>query len=524
MDEKYIENIDNLAANVEDLIAYLEEVEQRKNEDKDRDRDINLASFESVQTEFSTFNKFLQDIKNENVKTNTTLSAYLQKVEDLDTKDIDPIDDKESIENIDNINPVNNFDIELESFNNNLLEMLDKFENIKESIEQLGIEYDLNISEESILEIREKLNNNLVLDLSIDNVDDLNNLSETISDISSSVESLNFIDIGVDFSTWVDDLNLIKENLESISELDLENINFDVFADDNIDQILEKIETLKDVQIEVDVKTDLDNIDLLLNKIKEIDLERLRNLDIMVGVGDLNIDDIKDDIENTLEGLNDISYIEIDLKLKDDIQNRLSEIQTQLDEFVSQLPPLVITSEVGFKTEADQILEDLEDQIADVDITIKPNIDLSEQIEQLNEDGIGLDIESNIVIDTSEIQKIMDNMPTVQESNSESLEKQDLIIQSLQNNNEILQSLNDNIVNILNPVSNVETVTGDSGVGVVDETTTVATVSPKDKDDGLSEEAKLLKQVADGIGLLIKTNDGLRLEMLKSTFNNKLDI
>lgn len=549
MDDKYIENIDNLAANVDDLISYLEQAEENRNKTKTND-DVDLASFETVQTEFSTFNRLLQDIKDVNTDTNKTLNAYLQKVDDINitpVEDIEPIENIENVENkpvedieplenvnnvenkpVEDINPlenVNNFDIELETFNNNLSELIDKFENIKTTFQDIGIDYDLNISDENIKEIKDKLNQNLVLDITIDNADQLDSLKQTIEDISQSLDGFS-IETNFEFTDWVEDINLIKENLKSISELDFGNINFEILADDNIDEIVEKLESIKNIQTNVDVTADIESIDLLLNKIKEIDLEEIKSIDLDVKVNDIDIDidKIKESIDSTLEDLNNISYVDIDLKLKDNIEDRLSEIQTELNEFVTELPPLVITSEVSFKTDADQFLEDIESRIGDVDITIKPNLDLSDQIEQLQNKDLDLDIHSNIEIDTSSIEKVLANMPNINTDNSEALEKQDMIIETLQNNNELMGQLVQNITTALNPTKEINTVGGETPVGVVNEDNSVASVKPTDSEEGISEEAKILKQIAEGMSKLIKTNDGLRLEMLKSTFNSKLDI
>ena len=531
MDEKYIENIDNLAANVEDLIAYLEEAEDRKNQDIGSD--VDLASFDSVQTEFSEFNKLLNGIKEVNINTNQTLSAYLQKIDDIEVK---KEGGEEDIEEIDT--NTNGFDIELETFNTNLTELLDNFESVKNILQDIGIEYDLNINEESINELKEKLNSELVLDLNIENDGELDNLKQTVEDITEKLNTLSIND-NMDLSTWIEDLNLIKENLESISNLELDNINFDIFADDNIDDVLSKIESIKNIETDIDISADLENIDLLLNKIKDIDVEELKtidlevnikdveeleSIDLEVNVKDIDIDQIKSDIDTTLEELNNISYVDLDIKLKDNIGERLTEIQTELDNFVSELPPLVIASDISFKTEADQILEDIENQIDDVDITIKPNIDLSDQIEQLENNPLELDIQPNIEIDTSQIEKVMANIPNIDSKNIESLEKQDLIIQALQNNNEILQQMTDNISGLVSPADPVGTVTGESGIDLENKDTSIATVNPSEPDAGLSEEGKIMKQLLEGMKALVSINEGMRMEMLKSNFNSKLDI
>lgn len=508
MDDKYLENIDNLAGNVEDLLSYLTEAEERKNDDTN---DVDVASFETVQTEFSTFNKLLLDIKTEQVKSNDIMSAYLQKNEDIDS-DGDVETEETPQDNIDdNIQNTNsNFDVELETFNNNLVQIINKFEEIKTNFETLNIDYDFNVSEESIEELKKRLDSDLAIDINI-NEDALNAITE-IEEKLSVFGGINF-----DTNSFVSDIELVRTNLEFVSNMEFDNLNFNAISDGNIDELIEKINKLKgleDINLDLNLDNDITEIETILNKIKDIDFTNL----------ELNIQNINEDINKIVSELGEVSTVELSVKINDNISEQLSDMETKINEFVSELPPISIDSEINVNTETEQIIEDIEQELDNFDLTLKPNIDLSEQIEQLNNDGLELDLDSNIEIDTKNIEKIVSGLPTTNTENINDSDKQDIIIENLVASNTILKDLSTNIEKMLSTTEDVKVVTGESGVEVSGEVNSVGSIGPKEEETPVSEESKLLKELVQGMALLIQTNEGLRLEMVKKGFNTSIGI
>jgi hypothetical protein len=521
MDEKFLENLENIAGNVEYLIEFLEERE------KNKDTGNGINTIDAVQTSFDKNNSLLSDIKKATIKNTEVLTGYMQRLDDVDE--------------------ILNTDLEMENFNLMLNEMISKIDELKLSLDNLGVNYELTLNDEALEEIREKLQDGLTIDISPDSLDEISTFKATIEDLQNNISEFQNINNIADFSQWTNDIADVRDALESLREVNLDNIDLSVLDSENIDKILENLSNLKDSVTNIDIQTNLEEIEQSLDKIKNIDItsnlesikEELSNIDdlkididvdeksISDKIGDLNIgvdideQNISNQIDDILSSLKTESIVEIDFKMKENITERLNELQTEITNFINDIPPLLIDTEISVKTDRDLIIENLESELNNADITISPNIDLTSEIERLNNEGVDFNIKPNIEVDESNI-RVKDDSPNIKQT-VVSDDKTDELLMMMQKNNELLAGLADSINKSMKNDVEAETVTGGAKVSVIDETTSIAKVNPTMQQTE-SEELRVLKSILGVMQSMSVTNQKLLIEQLKSKFSGDINI
>jgi len=515
MDEKLIENIEKIAGNVDDLLYYLEQKENKND-------NIDIEFVDTLNSNFSTYNKLLTDIKISSEKHTQLLTGYLERLDNIEEENVDIDLDLKNNENLNN-------DIELENFTISINELLSKFDDLKNVLENLNIEYDLNIDDDKINNLKRQLETGLIIDINVNDLEVLQSFKNSLVDLENNFNFLEDITNIIDFSDWLVDIENIKNVLMSISEMSFDNINLNILNIDNINEILDKIDKLKNIEISLDIKNNIEDIETSLTNIKNIDIQN--NIDLIkdkidnlnnIELVEINFNDnFKNNIENIISELNNISTIDIDLKLKENIYEKFSNIQTELTNFVSTLPPLMINTEIDIKTDNELFIENLEDQLDNVNITITPNIDLSDEIERLNNEIIDIKLNPNIEIDSSNI-SIVDNTPNIQTGIYNDTNEKMLLL--MEQNNMILQTLNEQMGLFMKKESKVETIDNISNIDVISDTTSIAKVSPKKLIDNESQEIRLLKDILSTMQNMSSINQKLLIEQIKSKFKDDLNL
>lgn len=518
MDEKFLESIENIAGNVEYLIKFLE---KKSNKDDDKN---SINSLDVIENNFSSYNTILNDIKNATVKNGEVLTGYMQKLDDIDG--------------------ALNDDFEVENMNLMLNEMISKIDELKVGLENLGVDYEMSIDNETIDEIREKLENGLTLDISVDSINEINNFKDSIQNLQSNIDEFQNMNNLIDFSKWISDIKNVKESLESLKDVDLENIDLNVLGSENIDQIINNLTSLKDSVGDLEVQNNLNEIEESLEKIKNIDiktnlesikdeLENINDISIKADIEipeeskdvDLNMvfndDNVISQIDQILETLKSDFIVDLEIRIKDDVSDRLNELEAEINNFINDIPALVLNTDIDIKTEKDLILESLETELNGADVTITPDIDLTSEIDRINEDGIDLNLNPNIEIDESNI-GIEDNSPNIKYDNN-SNDKMDKLLDAIEKNNEMLNNLTKIVNDKLSIESETETVSGDTEVSVIDESNSIAKVNPIIQETE-TEELKVLKNILSVMQNLSSTNSKLLIEQLKSKFSGDINI
>jgi hypothetical protein len=115
--------------------------------------------------------------------------------------------------------------------------------------------------------------------------------------------------------------------------------NIDITS--NLESIKEELSNIDDLKIDIDVDE------------KSIS-DKIGDLNIGVDIDEQNISNQIDDI---LSSLKTESIVEIDFKMKENITERLNELQTEITNFINDIPPLLIDTEISVKTDRDFIIE-----------------------------------------------------------------------------------------------------------------------------------------------------------------------
>ncbi len=208
MDEEILKNLENISDNLEYLIQYLQEKEETK-----QGNNTETSLLDVISNDFTSFNNYLKSIDSNIQVSNQKMSAYLDSVTTLDNTDI-------------NSNP------ELEQFNQSIVNLIAKLDELKNNLTSVNANLNLNVDTSQIDSIKEKLNSEFILNLNISDID------TTIDEINQKLQSLNNIPIDLNFGDSITDLNMLVTELSNLKDLNLDKLNLDNINTENIQKII----------------------------------------------------------------------------------------------------------------------------------------------------------------------------------------------------------------------------------------------------------------------------------------------
>ncbi len=452
MDKEMLDRLDNIADNFDYLIELLENNKQEKQAGLKTDTSLNFLS-----SEFESFGNYLKSIDS-NIKDNTTkLNAYLDNVATTPETDID--------------NP------EFALFNENISNLIIKLDELKNNLIQLESNLNINVNTEQIEEIKEKLSSGLILNIDVPTID------AEIEEINAKLESLNNVSIQIDFKKSFDELGILTEQLENLKNIKLDNLDLSVTGAENIQKIIDGLESLKDLQnIDFDNQKLINGLDTLknyqdlnfdnlkksLDDIKTIDLstldisklkevyelnkeavselklgeEILKNLNQPIDV-DIDTEKIVSAINNVKKEFDTLKNIPIDVDLNIDYNTVLDDMQSKITKITDDIKnSLTIQPELTFKTDKESI-DKIKEEIGSITIDIDPDFHLIESIQTELDDAI-FDINVNPVVQennfnpTLETQNFNSELRIIKEETDDSNET---LIATLEDNNRLLSSI-----------------------------------------------------------------------------------
>lgn len=469
INDEMLNRLDDISNNLEFLVGFLEQNSNKPD---------NSSMFDNLNSGFGNFESYLKSIDNNIILGNQRINAYLDNINNIGTPDVSD-------------NP------ELQLFNQNIINLITKLDDLKTNIENVSANASLNIdiNMNQIESIKEQLNSEFVVDMNISNIDDI------ITSVNDKLQSLSNITVDMKFGDSLNNLNTIVSELNNIKDLNLDNINLNNL---NVDDIQAVISSLKELNNLTDI-----NLDGVLNSLTEIQNIKLDNL---------NIEPIKlsinsEDIINKIGDLNtEIQNVELSIN-SDDIVNKIDDLNTEiknikLDNLNVEPIKLSINSE-DIISKIDNLNIEF-DKIKDVDVELNITTNLSSKIENIKTElSNSVDaLKNDIIIDSVINYKV----------NPESLKTIKSDLESFELN---INPDNDFIKNLESRLKDVEF---DVKVNPITEITPII---EKEKET----EYRLIKDVSttendDKILEYLKTNNILleKLTKIISDKDNKIDV
>lgn len=481
-------NIESLIDNVDYLIEFLERSHREKSDETDfssLELNQNIKGFEKYLKSIQENTSQLKEIKD-------NLNAYFQNIEPLQPKTED-------------VNKPLNTDLEQSHFieiQNEIQLLTDKIGDLANTLNQAGIKLDLDVDPANLEQIKQQL------------------------------EELKLAP-QINFDAVITQLEEVKKNFESLQNLDIKNVDFEVLNTDKIDSILEKVSEFKNISIGFN-KDDIANLDKLeqsLQSIKEIDfknLESLKELDNLQSLKEIDFEKLAKDISNIdlgskfkdLENLNiehiiekintlkdiKIDNLALDIDVKEDITKKVDNINTKISELKDNLSNIDFTSDLNVNVDTETIKNSIREDLKNIDVSIKPTIDLTE-IESIEQKDYKIKIKAEVDDSNLEFKDVSTKPLQTQKEYNDNNAK---ILEQLTVNNEIMKSIAIHLASnsqqsIENNVTNISSTA---------ENRSVAEVKPV---DNVVDTNKALLQA---VLVLLEKTSAIHLELVKSNFTD----
>lgn len=455
MDKEINKNIGNLLNSVEYLIEFLE----KQQIDKDNSKE-NLSSLE-ISQDIKGFEKYLKSIENNTSQLkgiNQSLNSFFSNLDTLTPK----IEENEDFQS--------NLDLEQRQFieiQNDIKSLVSKIDDLTNSLDNIGVSLDIDINPQNLELIKEKL-----------------------AEIDFEPE--------ISFDHVLDQIDLVKENLDSLQNYKFENVDFKILDTDNIENLINDLDKLKNIPIAFKAEdlTTLTQVQGVLTQIQELDLS---NIDNLSNLGDLiSIKDI--DLTSISKVMDQMG------ELKGKIENVKKEIVTLQDSFLQ----LDLNPNLEFNIDSTKIRADFQNELNTLDVTIKPNIDLTE-LDKMIEKEYTVSVKPILKINDADLNYRVEPLSTVNvKENEKNVDNR--LIEQFQDNTKVLQ----NLVSILSkPSSVIEN----------NNTNIINTETEKGKSIGqvstVSNSVDSNQVLIQALTTLIDRTNLIHLELVKSRFNDK---
>lgn len=526
MDEEILKSLENISGNLEYLIDFFQ---QNQNSKKNED---NKNIFDGLTNDFTSFNTYLKSIDANTQISNQKMSAYLDSL---------PI-----LENNTNIidNP------EIEQFNQSILNLILKLDELKNSLGSISANLNLNLDISQIDSLKEKIQSDLMVNL------DISNLDTTINNINSKLETLNNIPVNLNFGNAMENVTILLSQLNEIKEMKFDNINLDIINPDNFQNIIVQLNELKNISnIDLnDLKTslldiskiDLSNIKLESNDDLEIFIAQLNELK---NISNLNLDSLKNSIQEisnlnlseTLKGLSEPIKLNIDtsdlflkinslndefkkiqtLKIELDFNvlftDKIQSLKTELLKTTSELnSSLIIEPTIKYKIDNEE-LNNLKSNLNDIEININPDNELVNKIKS----------ELDKTIFDIKVTPVFSANPVIETKNEveykfikdDKISNDDKILISIEENNklisELIKTISKTDINKTEKIEIIpEVVTKQESIVNV---STESPISNNTNNTDISVLVALFKELLD-------VNKGMYKNMKKGNFNTDIDL
>jgi hypothetical protein len=531
MSKEVVDGLENVTERLEYIIDWLEE-------NKTESKSVDTNSVDFISSEINSFSGYFKDIDSKLSVLNNNFSGFLDNISTDETLNDTP---------------------EVTQFNQSILDMITSINELKSSLDNLSMDFNVGINSDELSRIQEELGNNLNIKL------DSTTIDEFINSINTSLDEISTVKVDLNIDKSLQNIQELKENLTSLNDFSLGSVDLEVFKSENIDSIIEDLEALNSLEIDLNIDDVVGNINELndldvnieaesnindvinsLKEIKELDLSNLSlgelneltklesidisslselsnldfsNLDIDISKLDLDIDltNILSDLDLLTDSLDDIGTYELELNIKDNASEIIDKLKLDVENLTEGFSDLDINVDVDVLPSTESI-GNLQDKLDKQELSITPMID-SSQIESLISDKFEININP---IEFEGVGDIETNLNTLESINTipKNENENELLITYLTENNKVLTELTKAItdMNSIKDESNTPiTVQAEKVVGSKENNSMVSVNSPDKKEDNvLSEITPVLQQ-------LVKTNLMIMKKMSKIGFNTDMD-
>lgn len=484
MDKEINKNIENLVDSVDYLIEFFER------EKREKSVDSGFSSLDDVSQNIKGFEKYLKTIQENTSQLKDikqSLNAHFQNIDNLQPKIEEPEE-----------KPLNQ-DIDQKHFveiQNEIKQLVSQIGDLTNTLNQAGIKLDIDINPQNLEQIKQQL-----------------------EELKLSPQ--------INFDSVLEQLDEVKKNFDSLQNLEIKDVDFKVLNADKLDSLLEKIGEFKNVSIEFnqDDINSLTKLEETLQSLKEIDfknLESLKELDNLKSLEGLDIkvpdmsglEALKNiDFDTVIEKINSLNNIDVknlvlDIDVKEDINKKVDSISTKISELKDNLANINFTSDLTVNVNTDTVKESIREDLKNVDVNIKPTLDLSELDALKNKEyTVKLKteiVESNVSMKEVPLKTIQNEKPVETNNNKE-------ILEQLAINNEVLKAIATMMASSKGTVeNNVTNITSSNGGGSVTEI--------KPVEEAYDPNTALLEAMS---ALLDKTS-AIHLELLKNSMKGDI--
>lgn len=500
--EEINRNIENLIDSVDYLVEFLERTNREKSDETDfsySELNQNVKGFEKYLKTIQENTSQLKDIKG-------VLNAHFENIDTLQPK-------TEEASNV----PLNT-DIEDKHFaeiQTEIKALVEKIGDLSNTLNQAGIKLDIDVNPANLQQIKEQL-----------------------EELKLSPQ--------INFDNVLSQLKEVKENFESLQNLDIKNVDFEVLNADKIDSILEKVGEFKNLSIgfkDEDV-SNLTKIEESLKSIKDIDfnnLESLKDLDNLKSLKDIqnielpdmkglevlkeiDFDKLSKDISNIdlsgkfkelenldidpiiekINSLNDIKLdnLTLDIDVKDDIFKKVDDINSKISELKDNLSNINISSELNLNVDTTLVKDNIIKDLKDIDVNVKPIVDMS-QLDSIEQKEYKINIKTEV----DDVDLPNKSLKTSQIQNDIS-DRDSKLLEQMNLNNEILKTIASNLSN--NKAQSVENNTTTN----INQSKSITEVKPVDTTVDVNIA------ILNALSALLDKTGSIYMELLKSRFDS----
>lgn len=355
-----------------------------------------LKNLENISDNLEYLIQYLQD-KEESKQSNTTDTAALDVISNDFTsfnnylKSIDTgiqLSNQKMSAYLDSITTLEGTEVndnpEIEQFNQSINNLIAKLDDLKNNLGTVNTDLNLNIDTTQIDVIKEKLNSDFVLNFNVADID------STIDEINQKLQSLNNTPININLGDSLTNLDTLVTELNNLKDLNLDNLNLDIINPENIQKVIDELSKLESFSTL--------NFDSLKDSLQEIQKINLDNIDIdkLTKLSDINNKTITDiNLAENLKTLNEPIKIEID---STGVANQINAINEEFKKIQSFKIDLDLN--IDFSNQIDEIKTELSKTAEELktSLVIEPQINYKvnpESLETIKNDFNNIELTLN---------------------------------------------------------------------------------------------------------------------------------
>ena len=537
MSKEIVEGLENLSGNVEYIIDWLENSNSEQ-------KTVDASSIDFINNEINSFSGYLKNIDSNIESLTNSFSGILDGI---------------PTEEVLNDTP------EITQFNQSMLEMIAKIDELKSSLDNLSVDLNIGVNQDELTRIQEELQSSLDVKF------DASYIEEFVNNINTILTDINNIDLDLNIDESIQNIETLKTNLDSLNNLEFDKINLDVFKSENIDKVITDLESLNNLNVDLNIDTNLDdiieglqsvkdfnlndlnlgtlselsklenlnvltdlnNLDLTeltnlenlnleslseLSKLENLDLSNLENLDLSNFSVALDVTDVLTDLDSITDKLSNIESFELELNIKDNTTAIIDKLKTDISDISNSFSELKVSANVDILPSTESI-DNLQTELDNQNLEITPKIDITSQIEDLNNKEFDININPIVDLEDVNIETNLSELDSIKPDNTKEQE-QAILVSYLDKNNKVLSDLaeaikgmNTQTENSSNEPLKVEAEKVEEG----SETSIINVEAPKQAPtNDISSIAPLLQQ-------LVQTNIMIMKKLSKTGFNTDMD-